>query len=854
MSSVDPDTGGWQPEADVFDDLLAALIAVDLSGRVVHLNPFASRVLSDPATSRPAGDRAEDVFDPGSRETVMEILGHVAAGGSWTGSLPVRWAGRSLQVTTAWSPQRRGGEVVGAVVVLEPPPASERQARRVAERLRRLAAVTTELLTASDVETVVSVVTEHMADAAGATVASVSLLEGDTLRLVGLRGGAKNARQLWATYPLAAPTPVGDCVRSRELLVLTGRAEILGRYPDLELATEGERSLVCLPLVASGEPLGGMSLSFPGLLTFDRTELEFLGILADTCAQAIARIRAVAAATDRELKLKFLADASVELASSLDYEATLSAFAWLAVPAFADWCVVQLLQDGVLRPLEIAHPDAVVEERIREIQERYPPDPNAQRGAHQVVRSGVSELVPDITDDMIAAAAVDEEHRQALLELNFRSALTVPLQVHGRVLGAITWVAGSGGRRYGPEDLAFGEDLARRAAVAIDNAELHSQVRDVALRLQQAALPKHLPHAEGWEVAVKYLPAGRTDTGGDFYGLAPLDDGRVVVFVGDVMGRGVEAASAMAQMRSAVRALLAVDPEPAMVLAGLDKLFARFDIDQLVTLVYAVLDAERQQVQIINAGHPAPVLVREQGPAEMIEAVDTLLLGAGGGVRDVVTRTFTDTDALLLFTDGLAERRGEVIVEGYERITRAAASLREPDLQGALDAMVDAVRDPTRDDDVAALAIRPKVAQAARPRALQSREVREVRERWLLPNDATAAGVARRHLEHALVQLPPETVETARLLTSELVTNAISHGSGLVSMSVDYDGQRVRVEVRDESPRRPEPRDASLLSEGGRGLHIVDALASEWGAAPTGRGKSVWFWIDTATSGAPYEA
>jgi GAF domain-containing protein/anti-sigma regulatory factor (Ser/Thr protein kinase) len=849
VSTVAPDTGGWQPEPGVFDDLLAALVVVDLSGRVVHVNPFASRMLSEAPANRPTGEHAEDVFDPAARETVMEVLGHVAAGGSWTGPLPVRWAGRSTQVTTAWSPRRRGDEVVGAVVVLEPAPESDRHARRVAERLRRLAAVTTELLTASDVETVVSVVTEHMADAAGATVASVSLREDDTLRLVGLRGGVKNAREVWATYPLAAATPVGDCVRSRRPLLLSGRAEIHGRYPDLELATQGERSLVCLPLVASGEALGGLSLSFPGRLTFDRTELEFLGILADTCAQAIARIRAVAAATDRELKLKFLADASAELASSLDYEATLAAFAWLAVPTFADWCVVQLLQDGVLRPLEIAHPDAVVEERIREIQERYPPDPKAQQGAHQVVRSGVSELIPDITDAMIEAAAVDEGHRQALLELNFRSALTVPLKVHGRVLGVITWVAGSGGRRYGPEDLAFGEDLARRAAVAIDNAELHSQVRDVALRLQQAALPKHLPPAEGWEVAVRYLPAGRTDTGGDFYGLAPLDDGRVVVFVGDVMGRGVEAASAMAQMRSAVRALLAVDPEPRAVLAGLDKLFALFDIDQLVTLVYAVLDAEQQRMQIINAGHPAPVLVPQQGPAEMIECVDTLLLGAGGEARDVVTLPFTDGDALLLFTDGLAERRGEVIVEGYERITQAAATLREPDLQGALDAMVDAVRDPTRDDDVAALAIRPKMAHAAPPRAVQAVEVHE---RWLLPNDATAAGVARRHLEHALVQLPPETVETARLLTSELVTNAIAHGSGLVSMSADYDGQRVRVEVRDESARRPEARDASLLSDGGRGLHIVDALATEWGATPTGRGKSVWFWIDTTTAGAPY--
>ncbi len=752
----EPDVGGYQPDAGVFDDLLVALIAVDLSGQVVRRNPFAERMLADPVPEGPSADPEGEVFDPSASGMVAEIIGHVRSGGSWTGVLPVQWRGQPVQVTTSWSPHRRDGEVVGAVVVLEPLTDVDRHARRVAERLGRLAAVTTELLTASDVETVVSVVTEHMADAAGATTASVALLEGETLRLVGLRGGTKDARERWATFPLSLATPVGDCVRSLQPLVLAGRDEVARRYPDLELATEGERSLVCLPLKASGEPIGGMSLSFPGVLTFDRTELEFLSILADTCGQAIARIRAVADAAERELKLTFLADASAELASSLEYEATLSAVAWLAVPRFADWCVIQLLQDGTLRPLALAHPDSVGEDLIRDLQERYPPDPDAPRGAPQVARTGVSELVPDITDEMITAASVDEEHRRVLLDLNFRSAMSVPLKVHGHILGVITWVTGEGGRRYGPEDLAFGEDLARRAAVAIDNAELHSQVRDVALRLQQAALPRQLPNAEGWEVAVRYSPAGRTDTGGDFYGLAPLDDGRVVVFVGDVMGRGVEATSAMAQMRSAVRTLLAVDPDPTTVLAGLDKLFDRFDIDQLVTLVYAVLDADRQQVQIINAGHPAPVLVRADGPAVMIEATDTLLLGAGGGSREVVTHEFTESDALLLFTDGLAERRGEVIVEGYERITRAATSLREPDLQGALDALVAAVRDPTRDDDVAALAVRPKLGHS-RKRPEQSAEVHET---WLLPSDRTASGVARRHLERAFSDLPPDTWTT----------------------------------------------------------------------------------------------
>ena len=112
---------------------------------------------------------------------------------------------------------------------------------------------------------------------------------------------------------------------------------------------------------------------------------------------------------------------------------------------------------------------------------------------------------------------------------------------------------------------------------------------------------------------------------------------------------------------------------------------------------------------------------------------------------------------------------------------------------------------------------------------------------WLLPSDGRSAGVARRHLEDVLAGMPAATVDTALLLTSEVVTNATAHGGGLVTLTVDLDGEGLRVEVCDESPRRPVPREESLLAEGGRGLHIVDALAADWGARPDKRGKKVWF-------------
>jgi serine phosphatase RsbU (regulator of sigma subunit) len=270
----------------------------------------------------------------------------------------------------------------------------------------------------------------------------------------------------------------------------------------------------------------------------------------------------------------------------------------------------------------------------------------------------------------------------------------------------ITWVAGEGNRRFDADDLAFGEDLARRAAIAIDNAQLHSELRDVALRLQHAVLPERLPELPHWATAVVYRPAGRTDAGGDFYDVIDLGGGRIAAFVGDVMGRGVQAASVMAQMRSAIRTLVALDPAPAAVMTGLDTVFDRLDLEHLVTIAYAVADPVAGTLELISAGHPPPLVLRAAGSIEVVRHLQTMLLGAGGGPRNVVTLPFAPGDTALLFTDGLVERRGEDAEEGMDRLVGAAGRLPRSDLQPWLAAVVDEVRDPTRDDDVAALAIR----------------------------------------------------------------------------------------------------------------------------------------------------
>ncbi len=698
----------WRPDAEVLDGLSVDAIVIDAERHLLYCNDAAASRLGRDVESCLGQDVVGLLFPESSAGTVEEIRTRALSGDVWTGQVDILGLDALPRAAhSSWSPAWTDGRVSGVVILLEPSEPDGWRGAGVSVRLQRLAAVTTDLLAADDEDGVTDVVLNHLADAAGATIASLSLLVDDhTLALAGLRGGRPGAASQWATFAVADPTPAGDALRAGHPLLISGRDDFLARYPDVEMATEGERALLCLPLQVAGRAIGVVTLSFPGVRDFDPAELEFFRVLADTCAQSLERIRARHDVVDREVKLRFLADASAELGSSLDYQVTLKAVAHLAVPQFADWCVIQLLEDGLLRPLAMAHPDDVLESRVRDLQEKYPSDPNAPRGAYQVLRSGVSELIPEVTDEMLVAAAHDESHLQVLRDLSFRSALTVPLVVREEVLGVVTWVTGEHGRRFGPTDLAFGEDLARRAAVAIDNSLLHSQVRDVAVRLQRAVLPEALPDLPGWELAVRYLPAGRTEVGGDFYDVVPLAEDRVAVFVGDVMGRGVGAASAMAQMRSAIRTLIAVDPEPDFVMAGLDKLFAQYDLQRLVTVVYGIADPARGELRVVNAGHLPPLVVHADATSSEVATDGTLVLGAGGGDRTVLTVPIVRGDTLLMFSDGLVERREESLDEGQRRLRERVGALTEADLAAALGRLVDEVRDDGRDDDVAAVALR----------------------------------------------------------------------------------------------------------------------------------------------------
>ena len=588
------------------------------------------------------------------------------------------------------------------------PCADQDRGQLLQDRLTRLARVTSVLVAANSVEDVSKTVVTHGADAVGASLAVLTLLseDGERVRMVGLSGGRPGDAETWASYPVTAHTPSTDAIRTGERLMVNGTQAIADRYPDLDLAGRGSKAVVALPLNNGTRSLGAVGLSFSEERELDTAELDFLDILADTCAQALDRIAAQEIAARQSAKLAFLADAATELASSLDYQATLTNVAWLAVPTFADWSAIDLVDDGRLHRLAVAHVDPDKVRLAHELAERYPAAPDAPNGPWQVMRTGRSELISDITDDMLVAGAVDDEHLAIARDLQLRSALTVPLVVRGRVLGVLSWVVAQADRRYSADDVALAEDLAKRAAVAIDNAELYSQTAAAAVQLQHAVLPAELPVLPEWDLAHFYSPSGRTEVGGDFYDVLPLENGRMVIFVGDVMGRGVAAAAAMAQMRSAVRAYAALDPTPEVVLAKLDLLYERYPTDQLVTLFYALADPGRDELVVANAGHPPPILLRADRSVEQLPIAESGPLGVTSQERQQTTAAFRAGDTVVAFTDGLIERRDEDITQGQERLLHAVAGMHGADLTEALTSIVAEVRDPSRDDDVAALAAR----------------------------------------------------------------------------------------------------------------------------------------------------
>ena len=591
-----------------------------------------------------------------------------------------------------------------------------------AARLQALQQVTADLTAAATVERIATTVARSATTVLGAHSAHVYLVDGDLFRSAADDGtfdprvGAQ-----YATFPISLQTPAAEALHCGHVVVVRGRGELIRRYPTLADAYANELSLLVAPLTVGEHRIGVLSATFSGAARVEeQTQRLFLTTLADVTAQALERAQATSAAAQATERLAFLADASMVLSSTLDHRQVLEAIAELVVPRMADWCSIQLVEHGQLLPVAIAHVDPDKVRWAWELTGTYPTDMAAQTGAPQVLRSGVSEMYADIPEALLEAAAVDAEHLRVIKELQIRSGLTVPLTGRTGVLGVVTMImSAESGRRYDEADVTLAEDLARRAALAVENAEAYREqsgrlasVTRVAEAAQHAILAQPPSRIGPVHLAARYVSAAAEALiGGDLYEVVRRP-GAVRLLIGDVRGKGLEAVrtatGALGEFRAAAADLDALDDVATQVDRRLRDYLGDEDF---VTAVMAEV-RDDGSYDLACCGHPTPLLITGHS---ITAAPVTPTLPLGLGARPTLSRGRLATgDRLLLFTDGLVEARDpDRHFVDLEHVVQPLGS--GDDLGAALDDVLAALRvavGGALGDDLALLAVEWQPAPA----------------------------------------------------------------------------------------------------------------------------------------------
>jgi len=425
-------------------------------------------------------------------------------------------------------------------------------------------------------------------------------------------------------------------------------------------------------------------------------------------SEQAARARAEAA----QQKLAFLGEASVALMDAPPVEEErLQRLARLAVPRLGDWCAVHVREDdGQIRLATITGADPRRVAIARELIRRAPAPTGA--GVAAVIRSGRTEHVPEVTDEMLAAAAHDDEHLRLLRELGLTCSVSAPLRARGRTIGALTIACGESGRRLGPEDVALVEELARRAALAIDNARLFQEQRRIAASLQESLLPPLLPEIPGVRLAARYEAAGEgMDIGGDFFDIFETGVQTWAVVVGDVCGKGPQAAALAALARYGLRAAGVRERNPVALLEQLNEVILRHaEAVLFLTGVCACLETKAAGARLVLAcaGHPPPLVLRADGRVEPVGFPGSLL-----GIFQELDLQEAEVelapgDMLVFYTDGVIEARSEDAFfgsDGLSRLLARCAGRSAPEVAERVERAVIEFQAGRPRDDVAVLVI-----------------------------------------------------------------------------------------------------------------------------------------------------
>jgi serine phosphatase RsbU (regulator of sigma subunit) len=417
----------------------------------------------------------------------------------------------------------------------------------------------------------------------------------------------------------------------------------------------------------------------------------------------------------REQEDELLHHANQVLMGSVEWSSTLQATADLLVPGLADWCVIDLLRDGVLEPVARAHIDVEKLRWAEAIQAEYPPDMDAALGAPNVARTGVSELYVEVPDELLVSVAEgDERLLEILRAVGYRSVIVVPLRGRRAVIGTMTLVMADSGRSYDEAALRFAERVGGQIGVALENAELHAQLSEALDRetaavhtLQKGLAPDPLPDLDELELAAHYEIGGSNNVGGDWYDVFMRREGSICIVIGDVVGRGIPAVASMSRYRNSLRTLLMEDHSPGRALTILNGIHDRHATGEgFATVQCIAYEPSARTLTWSSAGHPPALLRDSAGHVSRLwrEPQPPLDVAPGFEYEEGIVEA-EPGGLLVLYTDGLIERRGESIDVSVRRLVEALESA--PDSPKAVvDQLLERLPTNPSEDDLAVLVAR----------------------------------------------------------------------------------------------------------------------------------------------------
>ena len=675
---------------------------------------------------------------------------------------------------------------------------AEEEAAGRAEETRRLQAITAALSVAATATDVSNTCLDHALEAVGAEAGFIVLTrsEGVIVDIVTSSGLDADELASWAAHALDSEVPFARAIATGEAIWALMPDDMAAFRP---LSGSPDRGWAALPLRTPAGVRGALHLTFRTARTLSEGERRWLQTVVSQCAQALERSRLFDAEQLQRVRSERLQDMTAALANALtrqDVADVVVREVGAAVGADAAALAVVVDERGLMRTVAWTGFD---EDVLGESFFEFPLD--AVGPATRALRRRTSTFY-ETADDLQAQFA------ETGMVAGHESHLFMPL-IAGRRANALLVLSWAEQYHLESDERRFVEALAGQAAQALDRATHYETEQTIAETLQRSALPASLPRIEGVQLAARYLPGtAELDVGGDWFDAIPLPDGRLGLVVGDVVGKGVQAASTMAQLRNALRAFSLDRMKPSSTIARLNRLAEEVVETAFATVVYAVLDPAAHVCRITAAGHPPPLVAYPDGRVVLVEGGRGLPLGAGPDTKysyEVVDLPVGSV--LLLYSDGLVERRGRPIDAGLDELRRAALDgPREPEelVEHVLARMIG---DAERGDDVALLAVR-LMAVAPQPLALRvpssaaSLElVRDVMRTWL-------AGAALSRLDaHDVV-----------LAVWEACANAIEHavdpGGDHVDVRADVDDGRVRISVQDTgswlSPTEREDRGLGL--------------------------------------------